>query len=783
MGTYTKETESDVRARYIDEDLKKAGWDFKDISLEKAYSYTDAPVDISGEEVTRNKKKIKKVDYLLRYKETNLAIIEAKDSEHTLGAGIQQAMGYARDLDVKFAYSSNGSGFREHDFFTGKETDLGRNEFPSPETLWDRYLKGKGYGKEVEKAISTPYYTDPFSQKRPRYYQKIAIDRTVEAIASGRYPGGIDRRILLVMATGTGKTYTAFQIVHRLREAKLVKNVLYLADRNALIDQSLKNDFAPFKKQGIITKVEKKQNEPQYEIFMSLYQQQKGINGAEDAYKQFDKNFFNLIIVDECHRGSAREDSSWREILDYFSGAIQIGLTATPKVEKEINDNIDYFGDPIYTYSLRQGIEDGYLAPYRIIQIKMDKDLEGVYTKEGQKDSDGKDLPTRYFTSKDFDNTLILPQRREAVAKRITRFLKEELGDRFAKTIVFCREVEYAGELRSLLNNENLDLTADYPDYVMQITGDNPDGVKSLESFQRPESLTPVIVTTSKLLTTGVDVKTCKVLVIDNDIESLTELRQIIGRGTRLYPAGNKYYFTVLDFRNATQKLSDPDFDGDPVIIIDGEKRGKKSHHPRDPPVEEREKKKKYRLGDISVVIEYEKTKVIGSDGRLLNESITSVAKNKILTRFNNPEVFRSFWESNDKHSIIRDLLDEHGEDILSEVRKAVGLYDVDDFDLICHIAFDTKPLTKGDRAAKLRERGYLKNYSGKAREILDLLLDKYATDTSLDLLDWDSAFELDEFHQFGKPRIIAEMFGGKDKMIETLKNMRDYLYSVEAEA
>ncbi|MDY3203349.1 MAG: DEAD/DEAH box helicase family protein, partial [Methanocorpusculum sp.] len=526
MSLHEKISEEDVKLRYITPAVEKAGWDkFTQIQME--YPFTDGMVLVKDGFVTRGKKK--SADYLLSYKKNRpLAIIEAKHNWLSLGDGMQQGLAYAECLDVPFVYSSNGSGFLEHDRLTGLEKELSLDAFPGPEVLWRRYVLDKDLSPAEEKEITTPYYYE-LGGSIPRYYQRIAINKTIDAVSTGVYPGGIDKRILLVMATGTGKTFTAFQIVHRLRESGLAKRILYLADRNVLIDQTVRSDFKPFDK--VMVKVSGRKMDSSYEVFMSLYQQQIGPEGEDDTYKQFAPEFFDVVIVDECHRGSAREDSNWRKILEYFSGAVQIGMTATPKETKEVS-NIDYFGDPLYIYSLKQGIEDGFLAPYRVLRVHLDKDLDGWRPNQGQRDLSGKEIPDQMYNSRDFDRTVVLDARTIKVADRITRYLKDT--DRFDKTIVFCEDIDHAERMRQALSNANADLVAENYKYVMRITGDNPEGKAQLEYFMDDDSKYPALVTTSELMTTGVNCKTCKLIVIDKNINSMTEFKQIIGRGTRL---------------------------------------------------------------------------------------------------------------------------------------------------------------------------------------------------------------------------------------------------------
>src|SRR5574344_2385763 len=544
-------TEEDIKLRYITPALQDAEWDIKS-QIRCEYYYTDGKINVRENKAQRGNGK--KVDYLLFYKPNiPLVIVEAKDNKVASSHGIQQAIRYANDLDVPFAYSSNGTGFYEHDMITGEERELSMDEFPSRLELWERYLKEKNITEQEEKIITEPYYFLDIN-KTPRYYQRIAINKTVEGIAKGQ------NRLLLVMATGTGKTYTAFQIIHRLYKSGSKKKILYLADRNILIDQTMNNDFTPFKK--VMTKIENRNMDSSYEIYMSLYHQLR--SNEEETYKQFKPDFFDLIIVDECHRSSARDDSNWHEILEYFANATQIGMTATPKETEDVS-NINYFGEPIYTYSLKQGIEDGFLAPYKVIKVGLDVDLEGWRPEKGKKDAQGNEVEDRQYNQKDYDKNLVIYNRSELVAKKITDYLKKH--DRFMKTIVFCIDIEHASRMRSAIAKLNPDLVSQNPKYVMQITGDNDEGKRELDNFINPEERYPVIATTSKLMTTRVDAQTCKLIVLDQHIKSMTEFKQIIGRGTRINETYGKYWFTIMDFKKATELFADPAFDGEPVQI------------------------------------------------------------------------------------------------------------------------------------------------------------------------------------------------------------------------
>ena len=763
-------SERDICTKYITPALSKAGWDIKR-QIREEVTFTDGRVIVRGNVTTRGKKK--RADYILYYKSNlPIAVIEAKDNKHSLGDGMQQAINYADILDLQFAYSSNGDGFIEHDMKNGIEKEISLDEFPSPEELWNRYKNINQITKEQEEIITEPYY---FAQgdKTPRYYQRIAINRTVEAIAKGQ------KRILLVMATGTGKTYTAFQIIHRLRASGTKKKILFLADRNILVDQTMQNDFKPFQK--VMTKVEHKKMDSSYEIFLSLYHQ---LSGAEDleVFKQFSPNFFDLIIIDECHRGSAKDTSAWRKILDYFSPATQVGLTATPKESKVIS-NITYFGEPIYTYSLKQGIEDGFLAPYKVIRIGIDKDLEGYRPIKGKIDDYGNELEDREYNIKDFDKNLIIDDRTKLVAKKITEFLKKT--DRFSKTIVFCIDIEHAERMRRALVNENSDLVKENHKYIMRITGDNKEGKAQLDNFIDEDSKYPTIVTTSKLMTTGVDCKTCKLIVLENNIASMTEFKQIIGRGTRLKPDYGKEYFTIIDFRNVSRLFADPDFDGEPVIIYEPEESD--DIVPPEPDVELydydndkedkfNEKPTKYKVSDVKVKVISERVQYYDKDGKLITESLKDYSKKNIKEEFKDLDTFIKKWNNEDKKQVIIDELIEQGV-LLDALREEIGNPDIDDFDLICHIAYDKKPLTRYERANNVKKRGYLYKYSDIAQKVLENLLDKYSTDKNIDLKD-TKILELKPFDEFGNPLKIVKAFGGKKKYIEAVKELEKEIYA-----
>jgi type I restriction enzyme, R subunit len=771
-------SEEDIKMKYITPALTDAGWDIKR-QVRAEYTFTDGRVIVRGNLTSRGKKK--RADYLLFYKPNlPIAIIEAKDNKHSVGAGMQQGIEYAEVLDVPFVYSSNGDGFIEHDMKNGTERELTLEEFPTPEELWNRYKGVREITTEQEEIITEPYFFAP-GDKQPRYYQRNAINRTIEAIAKGQ------NRILLVMATGTGKTYTAFQIIYRLWKSKRKKKILFLADRNILVDQTMQNDFKPFQK--VMTKVENRTMDSSYEIYLSLYHQLSGQDNME-VFKQFKPDFFDLIIIDECHRGSAKEDSAWRKILEYFDTATQIGLTATPKETKEIS-NIDYFGKPVYTYSLKQGIEDGFLAPYKVIRIGLDKDLEGYRPTKGKVDIYGQVIEDREYNVKDFDKNIIIDDRTKKVAKKITEYLKKT--DRFAKTIVFCIDIDHAERMRQALVNENSDLVAENTKYIMRITGDNPEGKAQLDNFIDEESLYPTIVTTSKLMTTGVDAKTCKLIVLDNNISSMTEFKQIIGRGTRLKPEYGKEYFTIMDFRNSSRLFADPEFDGEPVQIYEpNEENGDDIVPPEvndneddtlggggdTPPLDDeiREKPAKYRVRDVEVTVISERVQYYDKDGKLITESIKDYSKKNILDEFANLDTFLNRWHSEDKKEAIIEELKEHGV-LLEALRQDIGNPDISDFDLICHIAFDKKPLTKAERANNVKKRGYLYKYSDMAQNVLEALLDKYKDEGIVDLDD-TKILEMKDFEKFGSPLKIVKLFGGKKGYVEAIKELEKQIYA-----
>ncbi len=787
-------SERDICTKFITPAIIKAGWD-KDSQIREEVSFTAGKVIVRGKLVSRGKGK--RADYILYYKNNiPLAVIEAKDNKHSAGAGIQQAIEYAQMLDIPFVFSSNGDSFIFHDRTVNlgkKEIEIPLDKFPSPQELWEKYKKYKQLeDSETEKIYTQAYHKDIASNKEPRYYQRIAINRAVEAIAKGQ------DRVLLVMATGTGKTYTAFQIIWRLWKAKKKKRILFLADRNILVDQTKSQDFAPFGDK--MTKITKRHIDKSYEIYLALYQGIAGNNEDKDAYKEFSRDFFDLIVIDECHRGSAKDNSSWREILDYFSSATQLGLTATPKETKEVS-NIEYFGEPIYTYSLKQGIEDGFLAPYKVIRPLINIDLDGLKLREGTIDKYGNEVPDEEFNVKDYDKRIVVDERTELVAKRITQYLKN--NNRFDKTIVFCTDIDHASRMRQALVNENSDLVSKNPKYVMQITGDNDEGKKELDNFIDPEVTYPVIATTSKLMTTGVDAKTCKLIVLDSNINSMTEFKQIIGRGTRLRPDYNKWYFTILDFRGVTRLFEDKEFDGEPVQVkeinenedIPKEEQSKEEVEeiidnlsddetvveiPPDIDITDIEKPtRKFYVNGIEVVQVGERVQYYGNDGKLITESLTDYTKRNLKEQFSSLDDFIKKWSEADKKSAIIEELAEQGillDELREEVKQKTGK-DLSVFDLICHVTFDMPPLSRKERAEKVKKRNYFGKYSEKARKVLNALIDKFA-DAGIEEIENREILYFQPFDEIGTPVEIIKEFGGKAKYEEAIKELEKELFN-----
>lgn len=776
-------TERDICTMFITPAIVDvAGWD-KFTQVREEVSLTKGRIIVRGKLHTRGEKK--RADYVL-YHKTNipLAVVEAKDNNHTVRAGIQQAIYYAEMLDVPFAYSSNGDGFIEHDRSVksgAKEREISLNEFPTPQELWRRYCEYKGIEDTTQAQLyAQDYYPSP-ENKAPRYYQLTAINRTIEAITKGQ------NRVLLVMATGTGKTFTAFQIIWRLWKSGAKRRILFLADRNILVDQTRTNDFKPFG--SAMTKIKNRQADTAYEIHLALYQAITGTEERQKIYKNFSKDFFDLIVVDECHRGSAAEDSAWREILEYFSGATQIGMTATPK-ETEYVSNIHYFGEPVFTYSLRQGIEDGFLAPYKVVRVDIDKDLTGWRPEAGKKDRYGKEIADRVYNQRDFDRDLVLDKRTELVAKKVTEYLKAT--NRFDKTIVFCEDIEHAERMRSALINENGDLYAESSKYIMQITGDNAEGKAELDNFILPESKYPVIVTTSKLLSTGVDAQTCKLIVLDKRIESMTEFKQIIGRGTRINEAYDKSFFTILDFRKATELFADKGFDGEPVQIY--EPKGDEPVVPPDDgegapddgetvidggvqvgPTGKGARRTKYYVGDVEVTLVSERVQYYDKDGKLITESLNDYTRKAVQRNFASLNDFLTRWTSADKKQAFLEELESEGV-LLEALADEVGK-DFDAFDLVCHVAFGQKPLTRRERAEKVKKQNYFAKYEEKARAVLEALLDKYA-DEGLDNIEDPKILKVQPFDRYGTPLEIIQAFGGREKYFEAVRELEENIYA-----
>lgn len=768
-------TEEDIKLQYITPAVTSK-WSIGKITMET--QITDGKINLKGNFVFREKPK--RADYLLYLSVNNpIAVIEAKDNNHSISHGLQQAMEYAKMLDVPFAYSSNGDGFAEHDFLTGQEREFGLDEFPTEQELAARYRRESGLTPQQETILEQPYYTSQNTYP-PRYYQRIAINRTVDAIARGQ------QRILLVMATGTGKTYTAFQIVYRMLQSGMKRKILYLADRNILVDQSIQQDFAPLEKVTHKINVAKddKSTITSHEVYFSLYQQLVGDDDQEHFSELFTPDFFDLIIVDECHRGSAKEESRWRRILEYFQSATQIGMTATPKETKYIS-NLSYFGEPIYTYSLKEGIEDGFLAPFKVINIMTDIG-EGWRPRKGQRDINGEEIPDRIYTNSDYDYNIIIEDRIQQVAQEITKYLKST--DRMAKTIVFCATEDAALRMRDALAKLNADMMKENSDYVVRITGGDDYGKGKLKYFISVSSPYPVIATTSKLLSTGADCKMTKLIVLDEMIGSMTEFKQIIGRGTRLREKEGKTHFVVMDFRNVTRLFADPDWDG-PIEMNEGFTPGTKQTDPkdqpdddgkdgRDTPPEPRHKPIVDRNG-CKVQIIHKTVSVYDANGKLLRqESIVDYTKENIRGEYASLDNFIRQWSAQEKKEQIRDLLHDRGIDL--ELLKAdQNMTDVDDFDFICHVAFDKKPLTRKERANNVKKRDFFSKYSGVAREVLEALLDKYMN-TGIYEIEKTEILKLDPFLKMGKPSKIAGYFGGKQGYLKAVQELEQAIYTDE---
>jgi type I restriction enzyme R subunit len=789
-----KLSERDICTKFITPALKQAGWDIT-TQVREEFSLTKGRIIVRGKLHTRAKHK--RADYVLFYKPNiPIAVIEAKENNHSIGDGMQQALGYADMLQVPFAFSSNGDGFLFHNKIASDgivERELPLNEFPSVEALWQLWTQHRGLNDQQNELVTQDYFSDG-SGKTPRYYQLLAVNKTIDAIAQGQ------NRILLVMATGTGKTFTAFQIIWRLWKSRAKKRILFLADRNILVDQTMTNDFKPFG--SAMTKIQKRQANKSYEIYLSLYQAVTGNEEEKNIYKQFSPDFFDLIIIDECHRGSAAADSAWREILEYFSSATQIGLTATPKETKDVS-NIDYFGDPIYTYSLRQGINDGFLAPYKVVRIDIDKDLTGWRPDKGMVDKYGNEIEDRIYNQKDFDKTLILENRCQLVAKKITDFLKQT--NRFDKAIVFCENIDHAERMRQALVNENADLVTKNSKYVMRITGDNEEGKAELDNFIFPESTYPVIATTSKLMTTGVDAQTCKLIVLDQRIQSMTEFKQIIGRGTRINEDYDKYYFTIIDFKKATELFADPDFDGDPVQIY--EPKGDDTPVPPDVPdgnvgddgftypdtngdqdwmgVGESGSEcgngnvRRYVVANVRVKVAAERVQYFDANGKLITESLKDYTRKALSKEYASLDDFLRRWSSMDKKQAIIDELSEQGvffDALAGEIGRESGK-EFDPFDLVCHVAWDMPPLTRKERAEQVKKRNYFTKYGEQARIVLEALLDKYA-DEGVAHIEETQILTIAPFTELGTPMEIIRTFGGLDQYQQAVNELEQALYS-----
>jgi type I restriction enzyme R subunit len=790
-------SERDICTKFITPAIEKAGWDTRTQILEEV-SFTDGKIYVRGKLTARGVRK--RADYILYYKPNiPIAIIEAKDNNHSIRSGIQQGLDYAKILDIPFVFSSNGDGFHFHDKTQNGlniERELDLDSFPTPEFLWEKYKSYKGINTEQqEKIVSQDYFFDG-SGRSPRYYQTNAVNRTLEAIAKGQ------NRLLLVMATGTGKTYTAFQIIHRLWKSGTKKRILFLADRNALINQTKKGDFKHVKDK--MTVVKQRQIDKSYEIYLALYQGLTGTDEEANVYKQFSKDFFDLIIIDECHRGSAKEDSHWREILNYFENATQIGLTATPKETTEAS-NTEYFGEPVYTYSLKQGIDDGFLAPYRVIRVGLNIDAEGWRPEQGKLDKDGEEVEDRIYNRTDFDKKLVIDERTDLVAKKLTEFLKGY--DRFAKTIVFCVDIDHAERMRTALSRHNADLVAENHKYIMQITGDNQEGKNELDNFISPEEKYPVIATTSELMTTGVDAQTCKVIVLDSNINSMTKFKQIVGRGTRINEEFGKLYFTILDFRNATDLFADPDFDGDPIrvkpvsettdlgTIIDEEE---KSVEPiidivngdeieLVPPVIRNplnddlggmvsEPKNKVYVNGVDVSVLISREMYFDHFGKPITISLKDHTKSIINGKFASIDEFINKWKSADRKEVIIEELLEQGV-MVDALYDAVNR-EVDLFDLICHVAYDKPPLTRKERANNVKKRDYFTKYGEQARKVLEALLDKYADEGISNIESFD-VLRVKPLTDFGSPIEIISEFGSKENYLDAVKELEDELYKI----
>ncbi len=776
-------TEADIRTKFILPAIEKSGWDKNKQIREEVY-FTDGRIYIYGDVTKRGNPK--KADYVIYYKnDIPIGVVEAKDNKHSIDSGLQQAVNYAETLDVPFAFSSNGDGFIMQDLKTGENKEISLDEFPTPEGLWEKYKEYKGINEKIEDLITADYYFEK-DWKHPRYYQRIAVNRIVEAIAKEK------NRLLIVMATGTGKTYTAFQVIWRLREKWRPKGrtprVLYLADREVLIDDPISKDLKPLKNKGVLTRIKKRKADKAYEVYMALYQGISGTDETKNIYKKFSKDFFDLIIVDECHRGSAKANSAWREVLEYFSDSVQIGMTATPKETANVS-NIDYFGEPVYTYSLKQGIEDGFLAPYRVIKIAIDKDVHGYRPKKGEKDKYGEEIPDANYTNREFDRNLVIDERTKVVAKKVSEFLKNT--NRMDKTIIFCVDQEHAARMARALINENKDFWTKNKEYITRITSDDKLRKSQLDNFMDPSLKYPAIVTTSKLLTTGVDVQTCKLIVLDAQIQSMTEFKQIIGRGTRINQEYNKTNFTIMDFRNVTNKFADPDFDGEPVQIM--KFKGDEEINPEEIKEKEalelqnkpdiniydtEEKPRKYYVREANVNVLNQAEQYLDPSGKLITEKITDYTKKTVKEEYRTLNEFLQKWDILDQKRALIEELQQKGI-IFDALRETVpNGKEYDPFDLILHVAYGKKPKTRSERAKKVKQDSYFDKYGKQAREVIEALLNKY-TDEGIENLEDAEVLRVDPLRNFGRPLEIMKLFGGKKGYQKVIKEIEDRLYGV----
>lgn len=787
-------SESDICDRYISPALVQAGWD--ESRWRREYFFTAGRIIVRGQLVARGKKK--KADYLLFYNSNiPIAIIEAKSNNHSLGAGMQQGLGYSNALDIPFVFSSNGDGFLFHDK-TGNapqiETTLSLEEFPSPEELWERYKVWKGLSAENEHLVTSKSY-QYLSQEQPRYYQQLAVNRTIEAIARGQ------KRVLLTMATGTGKTRTAFNIIWRLWKTRKAKRILFLADRNILVDQTMINDFKPFG--SVMTKLNRslvdKDNgkvDTSYEVYLALYQAIIGGEDSEPIYDKFPKDFFDVVVIDECHRGSAADDATWKTILNYFDSAIQIGMTATPRETKYVS-NIGYFGDPVYSYSLKQGIDDGFLAPFKVLRVDLDLDLQGWRPEAGMLDDQGSLIMDRTYNQTDINKDIIFPERDKLVAHKISEFLQNT--DPMSKSIVFCSNIDHAERMRQALVNEplNAELVAKDNRYVMRITGDNDEGKSELDNFIDPKRPYPVIATTSKLMSTGVDAQTCQLIVLDQKIQSMTEFKQIIGRGTRLRPDYGKYFFTIIDFKKATELFADPEWDGPAISVKEIDKDGTEKVLDPDPGFEnedaeidevivgpsddseiEYDPTRRFIVSGVQFKVIAERVQYYDKDGKLITESLRDFTRRAVGQEFASLDQFIKRWNETDRKQVIVEELLEKGV-ILDALEDIVGR-DMDPFDLICHIAFDQPPLTRKERAENVKKRDVFSMYGEQAREVLGILLDKY-DDQGLETIEKIDVLRLDPFTKIGTPIELVKHFGGREKYLEAVHRLETELYATPA--